>query len=302
MKKTFLFLTIVTVLALGLTPAFASNLHSTDERPAAPSAVITELIVDGSFEACTPSAAPDACPDWGETSSQFGSPICNTGWCGTGGGTAGARTGSIWGWFGGSGGFGAEIATLSQSVTLPECGVATLYFYLWNGTHASASVGDYFEVDVNGNIEFHVDEGDATYAAYTLVTIDMAAYLGSTVVITFTGTDNSGDAIATNFSLDDVSLMHDDSVPCEEPGEEVPAVNYPNRGEILISAGAPVVPYAAPGEYAQAFTLPADYDGNGFDTYVITATATVGGATWYAIWVGGVDYLWVPASQVQTLR
>lgn len=88
--------------------------------------------------------------------------------------------------------------------------------------------------------------------------------------------------------------------PIEE--EEVPAVNYPNHGEILISAGAPVVPYAAPGEYAQAFTLPADYDGNGFDTYVITGTATVGGATWYSIWVGGVDYLWVPASQVQILR
>lgn len=95
---------------------------------------------------------------------------------------------------------------------------------------------------------------------------------------------------------------YDDGVIEPEPEEEVPAVNYPNRGEILISAGAPVVPYAAPGEYAQAFTLPADYDGNGFDTYVITATATVGGATWYAIWVGGVDYLWVPASQVQTLR
>lgn len=87
-----------------------------------------------------------------------------------------------------------------------------------------------------------------------------------------------------------------------EPEPAVPAVNYPNRGEILISAGAPVVPYAAPGEYAQAFTLPADYDGNGFDTYVITGTATVGGATWYSIWVGGVDYLWVPASQVQFLR
>lgn len=88
--------------------------------------------------------------------------------------------------------------------------------------------------------------------------------------------------------------------PIEE--EEVPAVNYPNHGEILIRSNAPVVPYAAPGEYAQAFTLPADYDGNGFDTYVITGTATVGGATWYSIWVGGEDYLWVPASQVQILR
>lgn len=106
-------------------------------------------------------------------------------------------------------------------------------------------------------------------------------------------------SIAGGWTLD---ITTEDPAPGPEPEPAVPAVNFPNRGEILISASAPVVPYAAPGEYAQAFTLPADYDRNGFDTYVITATATVGGATWYAIWVGGVDYLWVPASQVQTLR
>lgn len=82
----------------------------------------------------------------------------------------------------------------------------------------------------------------------------------------------------------------------------VEPIDYPNHGEVLISVGAPVVPYAAPGEYAQPFSLPADYDGNGFDTYIITGTATVGGAVWYSIWVGGEDYLWVPASQVQVLR
>lgn len=82
----------------------------------------------------------------------------------------------------------------------------------------------------------------------------------------------------------------------------VEPIDYPNHGEVLISAGAPVVPYAMPGAYAQAFSLPADYDGNGFDTYIITGTVTLNGETWYSIFIGGEDYLWVPANQVQVLR
>lgn len=87
-----------------------------------------------------------------------------------------------------------------------------------------------------------------------------------------------------------------------EPEPEIPAVNFPNKGEILISAGAPVLTYAAAGNYPTGIVLPADYDGNGFDTYTITSSATVAGETWYAVWVGGEDYLWVPASQVTVLR
>lgn len=79
-------------------------------------------------------------------------------------------------------------------------------------------------------------------------------------------------------------------------------LRVPNRGEVLISAGAPVVPYAAPGEYALGITLPADYDGNGFDTYVVTGSTTLNGETWYSIFLGNEDFVWVRASQVQVLR
>lgn len=82
----------------------------------------------------------------------------------------------------------------------------------------------------------------------------------------------------------------------------VAAVDYPNKGEILISVAAPVTPYGAAGNYPLSLTLPADYDGNGFDTYIITGSTTVADETWYSIWVGGVDYVWVPASQVIVLR
>lgn len=90
--------------------------------------------------------------------------------------------------------------------------------------------------------------------------------------------------------------------------EFVDRVDYPNRGEILISAGAPVTAYGEPGgEVARGtdgrvIVLPADYDGNGFDTYIVTGTATLAGELWYSIWIGGKDYGWVKGSQVVTLR
>lgn len=93
-----------------------------------------------------------------------------------------------------------------------------------------------------------------------------------------------------------------------QTGDFVEAVDYPNNGEIMISAGAPVTAYGEPGgEQARGLdgkniVLPADYDGNGYDTYIITSTMTLAGETWYSIWVGGRDYVWVKASQVVTLR
>lgn len=90
--------------------------------------------------------------------------------------------------------------------------------------------------------------------------------------------------------------------PEPEPEPEVPAVNYPNNGEIMISSVAPVYTYGAAGDYMTNIVLPKDYDGNGYDTYVVTATAEVAGEMWYAIWVGGPAYLWVPGSQVIVIR
>jgi hypothetical protein len=54
-----------------------------------------DTILDGSFEA---GASGDS-PDWTEASSIFGTPLCTAGACGTGGGTAGPLTGTVWSWF-----------------------------------------------------------------------------------------------------------------------------------------------------------------------------------------------------------
>lgn len=93
-----------------------------------------------------------------------------------------------------------------------------------------------------------------------------------------------------------------------EAGAAPPAIQVPNEGEIMISAAAPVVAYDGPGGNPvaigpdQALVLPNDADGNGFDTHVITDTQVVDGETWYAIFIGSPDWVWVPASQVTVTR
>ena len=54
---------------------------------------------------------------WGQSSTNFGTPLCTVADCGDGGGTAGPRTGTVWAWSGGTN--ADEQATLTQSVTIP---------------------------------------------------------------------------------------------------------------------------------------------------------------------------------------
>lgn len=85
------------------------------------------------------------------------------------------------------------------------------------------------------------------------------------------------------------------------------ADNIPNKGLILIYSYAPVMAYGLPGSDpinlggGVPLMLPADYDGNGFDTYQITEVATAAdGSTWYGIFIGNTSgaWVWVPANKV----
>lgn len=84
------------------------------------------------------------------------------------------------------------------------------------------------------------------------------------------------------------------------------ADNIPNKGLVLIYSYAPVMAYGQPGSDpinlggGVPLMLPNDADGNGFDTYQITSTATVGDETWYGIFIGDTSgaWVWVPGSQV----
>ena len=84
---------------------------------------------------------------------------------------------------------------------------------------------------------------------------------------------------------------------------------YPNNGEFSISTSAPVMAYDSAGgdpvrlASGSELFLPNDADGNGFDTYIITATAEVGGETWYSFFIGDLyTYVWVRADDVTRTR
>lgn len=100
---------------------------------------------DGGFEGGTPSTT------WAESSTNFGTPICDVNSCGTGSGS-GPRTGLFWAWFGGISFY--EEGTLSQNITIPV-GSVSLIFYLEQ--FVCDSVFDYLEVLVDGNQVFYTD-------------------------------------------------------------------------------------------------------------------------------------------------
>jgi len=159
----------------------------------------TEAIVDGGFEGGTPSTA------WTETSTNYGTPLCDEASCGVGGGT-GPYAGTFWAWFGGFGG-GAEDGTVSQSVTLPAGETVTLFFFLEIPVSEGLAT-DFLEVTVDGTQVFLVDGSMAAqYQPYTLVQVDLSAYAdGAAHTLVFHGYTNSGAGAATNFFVDDVSV------------------------------------------------------------------------------------------------
>ena len=101
------------------------------------------MIADSTFEAGAP------WPGWTvQTSTNFGTPLCDTATCGTGG-AAPPYAGDNWAWFGGAS--AAETATLGQSVSIMAGGQATLSFVMRIGT-VSLPFTDVLNVRVDGTI------------------------------------------------------------------------------------------------------------------------------------------------------
>jgi hypothetical protein len=156
-----------------------------------------DVVADGSFEGGAFGGF------WTESSTNFGTPLCDAASCGPGGGTAGPNTGDWWAWFGGIGSF--EVGSVEQSVTIPN-GTANLAFYLWIGA-ASANGVDDLVVSLDGNVLLTILENDATYAGgYTLVNIDVTAYADGGAHTLLLESTCLGPGV-TNFNVDDVSLV-----------------------------------------------------------------------------------------------
>jgi hypothetical protein len=171
-------------------------------------------VMDSSFEAGSPN------PYWEEYSLHFGTPLCDPGFCGTGGGTAGPHTGDWWAWFGGSS--IGDLGILTQTVVIPTY-ASFLNLYYWIG-FAAASPTDNFRVLVDGNVLFTTPVNVIT-AGYQELNLDITAYAdGLPHAIRL-------DSVTTglgNTSVDDVSLrgtnMQDITVGFDASGITQPGI------------------------------------------------------------------------------
>jgi hypothetical protein len=135
---------------------------------AAGTTVCSEKIVDGGFET---GGIPNTF--WNpETSTNFGTPLCDVPSCGTGGGASPPYAGAFWAWFGGIP--APEDATIGQTMTIPT-GTASLTFQMRIGT-VSSPFTDTLTVSMDGTPLQVFPEPSVAEGAYTLRTIDVTAY------------------------------------------------------------------------------------------------------------------------------
>ncbi len=135
-----------------------------------------------------------------------------TGWSATSGvitndSGAAARTGSWKAWLDGYG--STHTDTLAQTVTVPAAASASLSFHLYVSSQETTASTAYDTLRVQAT----TGGATSTLATYSNLdkgssfvqrTLNMSAYTGKSVTLTFTGTEDS--SLATSFVIDDTSL------------------------------------------------------------------------------------------------
>jgi PKD repeat protein len=155
-------------------------------------------INDGSFENGPGGGA------WTETSTNFNTPICDPGNCGTGGGT-GPRTGSYWAWFGGVAQF--EESSVSQTFTIPVNNGGMLYF--WLEQIECDSSADFLKVVVDADTLYTTDGGSnlCGQLGYSLINVNLTAYAdGNPHTLKFFSRVYGLNGGITSFFVDDISV------------------------------------------------------------------------------------------------
>ncbi|MCB9130643.1 MAG: hypothetical protein H6647_06810 [Anaerolineales bacterium] len=203
--------------------------HSAKELTSLMEAANAEVVADGSFEAGTPN------PFWNESSTNFGTPLCDLAGCGNGGGTSFPLTGDWWSWFGGIAAY--EDGNVSQSVVIPSGGPATLSFWVMNGT-CSGDPADYLRAYIDGTQLWETTgvAAECGTLSYRQVTVDVSAYADDGAHLLEFNSEVFG-TDTTNFALDDVSLDAGGGgggEPCEVPSDipwlSLDAYNGSNAG------------------------------------------------------------------------
>ena len=184
-KRAFIFIQICGVVALlFLTAGIAAA---------------CDLLADGGFEAGTPN------PFWAETSTNFGTPLCDPASCGT---LGSPRTGAWWAFFGGKAN-ADETGTLTQTLLIPADPLLRLQFYLWNPNTSDTGTGvDFLRVTVDGAQVFNTLAGNPLYTGgYTLVDLGLAPYAdGGCHTLSFQGTTFAS-PLSTDIFVDDVAIQ-----------------------------------------------------------------------------------------------
>jgi hypothetical protein len=181
------------------------------------------VIADSTFETGTPWS------NWTvQTSTNFGTPLCNTATCGAIGGSPYA--GDNWAWFGGAN--VPETATLGQSVPIMAGGNATLSFVMWK-RDTSQPFSDVLNVRVDGMIVQSYPEGGPSEFAYSLRIIDLSAFAdgGShLIVFEYIGPSTS----LGSYLLDNITLTNGAACPTPPP--------TPTATPTLTATPTPTVP------------------------------------------------------------
>ncbi len=161
----------------------------------------SNLVVDGGFEAGTPSEV------WDESSEMFGTPICDASCTEDIG--AEPYAGDWFAWFGGVDGGEPETASVSQTITIdPDAAYLSFRFAI---NDAAGTGNDVFTAELDGEVVFLVTDVDmADFDGYTAVTLDVSTYAdGQPHELRFAA-ELTGEAL-TNFFLDEVELVSCDT-------------------------------------------------------------------------------------------
>lgn len=189
-----------------------------------PCAGSVNLLVDPSIEQSSGTTVITN-PNWPSTSTNFTSSLCDLGLCGTGGNSAGPRTGNFWAWFGGTANL--ELASIQQTVVIPSGPAPTLKYWLRIGA-VNTPFNATLQVKVDGTTIQTITEPGTAEADYTerTVVLPAGAANGASHVIRFEYTNLSGSGIS-NFSVDDITL----ETPCSGPTPTpVPPTPTPTPG------------------------------------------------------------------------
>ncbi|MFF9094386.1 M1 family aminopeptidase [Streptomyces sp. NPDC014802] len=177
---------VVAALAALCLPTSPAAAQPAAQHSAAATCTPTQVVANGGFESGT--------SPWSQSSSTVITSRSGQS----------AHGGSSYAWLDGVG--STHTDTLSQSVTVPSgCATATLTFWLHIDTDETTSSVAYDKLTAKigaTTLATYSNLDDAT--GYVQKSLDVSAYAGQSVTLSFTGTEDS--SLQTSFVLDDIAL------------------------------------------------------------------------------------------------